>query len=460
MTAQRARASNSLVSEAAEHFARALNALQPPRSIAVAVSGGADSMACLLLAIDWARTAGRSLPEAVTVDHGLRKGSLAEARTVAQWARALGCTHTILRWRGKKPEADIQAQAREARYGLLADWSSKEGIDAVLTGHTADDIAETFLMRLARGSGLYGLAAMEPRQPLGAGALGPPWLLRPMLGLSHADAIAVLKAHSQDWIEDPSNQNPRFARVQARNAMATLSGLGLTPVRLARTAQDLARSRDAIETAVETFLNKAAVPSRMGTVSLEAPQMRDVPLDIALRGLASILRCVGGAPYPPRFELTQALHAWIVGGTGPRSRTLGGCLVTRKGPTIAFAREWGALVREMPSATPKPGQAILWDGRFWIWWPIGGKARGISVRVSGEQGLAQIGAGDGSLARKSCPALWKGDDFYASLPLLEPSAHPPSGLNTPAAAYFWPRTRRADGRGLEHDPLKFNRIEL
>ena len=145
-----------------KEFAASMAALGPferPPALAVAVSGGADSMALTLLAADWA-AARRGSIVALTVDHRLRNESRAEAKQVAAWLAARGIEHKILAWTGEKPSSDVQAAAREKRYELLEDWCRRQGILHLLVAHNLDDQAETFLLRLGRGSGLYGLSGM------------------------------------------------------------------------------------------------------------------------------------------------------------------------------------------------------------------------------------------------------------------------------------------------------------
>ena len=127
----------------------------------VAVSGGGDSLALMHLLARWARTRRLTAPVVLTVDHGLRKTSAGDARQVAAWAKKAGLKAHVLVWRGKKPKSGIEALAREARYRLMGTWMTKQGINTLFVGHTEDDQAETFLLRLARGSGLDGLAAMR-----------------------------------------------------------------------------------------------------------------------------------------------------------------------------------------------------------------------------------------------------------------------------------------------------------
>ncbi|MCE9651242.1 MAG: tRNA lysidine(34) synthetase TilS, partial [Parvibaculum sp.] len=227
----------------ATEFARALARLKPSASLAVAFSGGPDSLALLVLAAQWAgRSRARKLV-ALTVDHGLRAGSAAEARACARMAKALGVSHRILVWRGAKPKADIQAAARAARYRLLAQACIAEGAGDLLVAHHLEDQAETFLLRLARGSGVDGLAGMAASRRLDRDLR----LLRPLLDVPRARLMAVVKRAGIEAIQDPSNDNPRFDRVRARRLMAELSTLGLDASRLASTAAHMARVRAALE---------------------------------------------------------------------------------------------------------------------------------------------------------------------------------------------------------------------
>ena len=182
----------------------------------VAVSGGGDSVALLLLARDWAARAGRAV-EAVTVDHGLRPGSAGEAAEVAALCARIGVPHDVLAWRGWDGNGNLQDNARRARRSLIADWARSRDVGAVALGHTLDDQAETLVMRLARGSGVDGLAAMAAESR----AEGIVWL-RPMLGLRRADLRAWLMAEGVGWAEDPSNEDEGFARVRVRRALDVL----------------------------------------------------------------------------------------------------------------------------------------------------------------------------------------------------------------------------------------------
>jgi tRNA(Ile)-lysidine synthase len=194
--------------------------------LAIAVSGGADSLALALLADAWARPHG-GLVTALTVDHRLRPGSADEAAQVALWLRRRSIAQATLVRDGPGFAGDVQAEARAARYRLLEGWCEGAGVLHLLTGHHREDQAETVLLRLARGSGLDGLAgipAVTERRDCR--------ILRPLLAIPRARLAATLEAQGQAWVEDPSNRDPAYARVRLRQAEAVLAAEGLTAARL------------------------------------------------------------------------------------------------------------------------------------------------------------------------------------------------------------------------------------
>ncbi|HEX6217935.1 MAG TPA: tRNA lysidine(34) synthetase TilS [Sphingomicrobium sp.] len=225
-------------------FRADLDRLSPKdEPVGLAVSGGPDSVALLLLA--HAARPGRI--EAITVDHALRPESAMEASFVADLCSRLGVPHhvALAEWQ-EKPRSGLQEKARAERYRLIADWLRRSSMTAVCTGHHRDDQAETLLMRLARGSGVRGLAAMRPSAPLpGAADLR---LLRPLLAWRHAEIVALCEAAGLTPVADPSNDEPRFERVRLRQVLASLE---LDAAALARSADNLRSADDAIEWAVE-----------------------------------------------------------------------------------------------------------------------------------------------------------------------------------------------------------------
>ena len=211
--------------------------------LALAVSGGGDSTALMHLCARWRNTADTPVPDlhVLSVDHGLHPDSAAVARRVCARARALGLPCTVLRWQGDKPETGIEEAARTVRHALLAEWCMAHGA-ALVMAHTLEDQAETLLMRLARGAGLDGLAAMV-RETTAPGAPVP--LLRPLLGVSRSALRDWLREEGIDWHEDPANTDERFERVRLRRAWPHLTALGLIPEKLALSADRLRRAREA-----------------------------------------------------------------------------------------------------------------------------------------------------------------------------------------------------------------------
>lgn len=363
-----------------DRFARAMGAMfdgRLPSRLGVAVSGGGDSVALMLLLADWAR--GRDIAlHVATVDHGLREAAAQEAAFVAGLAASYGLPCQILTWAHQGDVAgNLQGAARDARYGLLADWARDAGIDAVALGHTQDDQAETFLMRLARGSGVDGLSGMAPVRQ----ALGVRWL-RPMLDISRAGLRDWLTARGVDWVDDPSNDDTQFARVRARQALMALGPLGLDAAGLARTASRMRRARDALSAAAFDAAGQVMRLDR-GDVLLDHAGLLALPADLRDRLLAHALCVVGNTPYRPRLtalhRLCARLDAGLDGGLdGGQGDTLHGARLLLCGAQVRITREWQA-VRDMVAA---PGER--WDGRWQIVPP---DAQPYVVRALGADGL-------------------------------------------------------------------------
>ncbi|MFN6978079.1 MAG: tRNA lysidine(34) synthetase TilS, partial [Gemmobacter sp.] len=274
-----------------------------PGPVGIAVSGGGDSVALLVLAV----RAG-VIVEAATVDHGLRPAAAVEAAGVAALCAGLGVAHSILRWhwdgRGNLMEA-----AREGRMALLSDWARGRGLPAVALGHTADDLAETFLMRLARRSGVDGLAAMAARRE----AMGVTWL-RPLLGVRRPALRAMLRREGIGWVEDPTNDDPAFARTQARRALAALAPLGIAAETLAEVAGHLAQVRAAL--AAQTAAAAVAVFRESGgALALDRAALAAQPEEVRRRLLDSAFRWIGATAHGPRrADLARAAAAIAAGG--------------------------------------------------------------------------------------------------------------------------------------------------
>ena len=336
-----------------DHLMAALGPFEPQPHVAAGVSGGPDSLALAFLLQDWLRSRGGRLTT-FTVDHALRSGSAAEAAWVGRLMKGQGIAHHSLRWRGPKPSASPQAAARAARYDLLLKACETRGIFHLALAHHLEDQAETFLLRLGRGSGLNGLSAMAP-----IGETAGLRLLRPLLTLPKASLMETLRQRDLEWIEDPSNQDQAFARVRLRRLWPELANEGMTAARLGSAAQNLGRARAAIEADVAAVLARAARPHPAGFVELDPEVLRRESPEISLRALARCLMAVGGAGYTPRLEPLERLHAQLQGGLA-KGVTLGGCRILPRGGGWLIVREAGRTA----SASLEPGGRLLWDGRF------------------------------------------------------------------------------------------------
>jgi tRNA(Ile)-lysidine synthase len=223
-----------------------INALFAPleyaQGILLAVSGGPDSTALLLMAAHWARAVGRPKLHAATVDHGMREGSQAEALAVAALCARLGITHHPLDWQGEKPRSRIQELARDSRYALLMRCANANGMDFLVTAHHADDQAETILFRLLRGSGIAGLAGMTKLTTRDNIVLA-----RPLLDLRKQDLIAYCLANGESFSIDPSNEDPRFARTKLRKLIEALEVEGLGVNEFARLARRASLMEEAVK---------------------------------------------------------------------------------------------------------------------------------------------------------------------------------------------------------------------
>jgi len=352
-------------------------------ALAVAVSGGADSLALALLADRWARRRDGRLT-ALTVDHRLRPGSAAEAAQVGAWLAARGIAHAVLVWADARGGGGLQARARAARHALLQDWCEAAGVLHLLLAHHQDDQAETFLLRLGRGSGVDGLGAMAPIAHARACRL-----LRPLLDVPKARLAATCRAFDQPVLEDPSNRNPAFARVRLRQALPALATDGLAAERLAATATAMRRARAALDQATAELLVRAARPHPGGFCRLERAALARAPRELALRALAAVLGCVGGAGYRPRLErLARLLDALVADAGAPVARTLGGCRVAARGPTLWVAREPAAMA---PPVALAAGRAVNWDRRF-VAYAADPLPRGATLGGLGLDGLAALRA--------------------------------------------------------------------
>ena len=326
------------------------NALDPARLFAgfeslsglvLAVSGGPDSLALMMLAAQWRENAAGPVPLFVaTVDHGLREESGAEAEKVGEWAAALGLPHAILFWRGEKPTRALQEKARAARYGLLFAHAKAVGAAAVATAHHADDQWETLLFRLARGSGLAGLAGMARDQSFPGDEAAPGGrLIRPLLGLPKQSLIDFCRARSQSFFEDPSNANPDYARTRLRALAAPLHKLGFDRAKAQKVAERAQKTDAALDWAAKEAFRRASLPEKN---LYDLTSLEKAPLALFERFLSLALTCAAGAP-PQRLDRLESLvenMSLALKNSQNLRATLGGCVVVlNRDRKLALRRE-------------------------------------------------------------------------------------------------------------------------
>ena len=483
--------------------------------LALCVSGGADSMALMLLVARWAELpsvrsawlAGTGViaqdgafgtvfpwwvddPDTahaegrrrhvvvLTVDHGLRPEAAADAAFVAHSATSLGLSCSVLRWAGDKPASGIQAAAREARGNLLADEVRREsawlaartwpegmrpGPRVLVMAHHREDQAETFLMRLGRGSGLEGLGGMRPHDTVGlpAGSTNPlafeAALVRPLLGVPKSRLVATLKAAGTSWIEDRSNDDDRFERVRIRKALATLEGLGLTSEKIALSARRLRDAEEGFVRLLDGGEPGGASPHRIGAAFAELDMFGNdfASRYTAARFLKRVLRLYGGGAGPADYSQIEALAGLTQrpqSCTGIGKMTLGGCKIEVHGEQARFMRVFregaGAGLPVVPLA---PSHAVDWDGgRFRLTAPAKAPA-GATVQALSMQGWADLKREVPDLARLRLPAA-----AVATLPVvvcggatvahpaLDAAIHDADGLDTGGTGAW-----RAYAGGLE-----------
>lgn len=387
--------------------------------VAVAVSGGADSMALCLATADWIRER-RGHVTALTVDHRLRAESTLEALHVGEWLAARGVEHRILTRTGPTPTSGLQAAARAARYRLLEDWCREAGVLHLLLGHHLVDQAETVLLRLGRASGVEGAAGM-------AAVVETPAvrLLRPLLTTTPEALVRFLEDRGQPWLEDPSNRNPVHARVRLRQAWPDLILGGVSPQRVVAVSRAMGKLRLTLETAVACAMATTAFLHPAGYAVLDPEALERQPPEVARRVLARLLRSVGGESYGPRRRAVASLLERLV--SGDTAATLAGCRIAPWRGGLLLCREARNLPRPVPV---RGGDRLHWDGRFAIVLRDGEGAEGTEGRSvclaplgrEGERLTAsatkKVSEASASMripvaVRPSLPALWDQDGVLA-----------------------------------------------
>lgn len=379
--------------------------------LGLAVSGGSDSTA---LAVLFARYRPDRIGALLTVDHGLRRDARDDVAAVEALGARIGVPVVALRAPpGWTPAGNAQAAARALRYGLMREACATHGLAALVLGHTADDQAETLLLRLGRGSGLRGLAAMRPDVTIDGLRR-----LRPLLRCRREDLRAMIAREGMSWREDPTNTVETFRRVAVRSALPRLGALGITVDRLGAAAAQLARASDAIDAAVAAVLSRATV-DRAGAATICAHALFGAPEEVRLRALSDLATTVGGRAYPPDLSAVERAADALA---RPRTAfTLARACLRREGGRIVAWRE----PRGLASLTLEGGQRVVYDGRVAV--SLAEACAPVVIAPLGAERARALPAVARREAMASAPAVFCADRCVAA-PLLgirERNAAPP-----------------------------------
>ncbi|WP_036259294.1 tRNA lysidine(34) synthetase TilS [Methylocapsa aurea] len=342
-------------------IARLFRSWEDARGILLAVSGGPDSVALMLLAAAWAESRAAPPLRVATVDHCLREGSRHEAEQVGAWAAALGLPHEILVWDGAKQRSRIQERARQARYDLLFAHAARIGADIVATAHHADDQAETILFRLLRGSGLAGLAGMT-----GSRERSGLTHSRPLLHRSKAELLAFCEARAHPSLDDPSNRNPAYARTRMRALSGFFAAQGLDGAALLRLGRRAARAEAALAEQARFLRAGLEAERKPGLFRANIASLAAQPEEALLRILSLEIQAIEAQALddvgPPlrldRLEaLTLALRKALQSGVSFASTLGGAALRLRADGTLTIQRE-KARRRGLTGPKKPPSDAI------------------------------------------------------------------------------------------------------
>jgi len=433
-----------------EHFAALIAPyVAAGECVAVAVSGGPDSMALAFCLLRYLKQSSPIQPKssqrrlgshfllnenktngmpafagmteknalnltALIVEHGLRAESADEASAVAANLRGMGIETEILPWVHDEVKSRVHVRARMARYGLLIAACKKRGIGTLLLAHHADDQAETILMRFAKGSGIDGLAGMDAITEVDGVRL-----VRPLLDVPKARLLAICAAYDIPFVTDPSNVSQKYARGRLRRVLPLLTPEGLSPERLVDLGHRAHEAKEALDFYTQGFLREHTQILAGGAVRVDITALRGVPRAVALRAVSVVLTDLHAGDYPPERKHVLPFLDWLLDTDHRDARTLHGCLV-QKGDVCdkaGFLREGAALTDRQPIES---GQTVLWDGRWRV--TAGAVPLGCEVRALGTQTheltdrlaprlRALIPQGR---VRACLPALWCGDALYGA----------------------------------------------
>lgn len=386
------------------------------KTLAVACSGGSDSMALTLLLKEWCEAKNISL-HALIVDHKLRAESAHEAIIVSERLTRLGVRSHILSDVPQLIESNIQGQAREFRYRLLSQWCEDNKVRYLAVAHHKQDQAETFLMRLGRGSGVGGLGAMRPQENLMFVTL-----LRPLLGTDKEALVRFLRQNNIDWVEDPSNQKEKFGRVRMRALSDKLEQEGITADRLSKTASMMRKSQEALDWSMRQVLAGDLQVYDVGAFSVSLNALFSMPEVLGLRLLSLLLKASAGQEYPPRLIKVEKLYSALKSAVGTNfSVTSFGAQLRLRGNILWFGRE----VDKVSPFISLGEKFSEWDGRFDVY--HNSDFSNLNLAALGMNGWKQWASEFGkdkadciypSFIRQTVPALFSDDKLIAPVASL------------------------------------------
>lgn len=329
-------------------------------TVGLAVSGGPDSLALMVLAHRWA-TADSNRPRLVvySLDHGLRPEAANEVAMVIEQAGRLGISARGLIWQGDKPESGLQEAARQARYRLIGQAMEADGATLLMTAHHRADQAETVLMRLAHGSGLEGLRGMAPMSTVEGVRV-----FRPFLDVEQASLSTLVETAGLVPARDPSNEDTAYERVRWRRLLPALAAEGLDSAALSRFAQRMAEADLALSQMADAAFAELVTLDGFGAASVPRQAFYALSPAIGRRLLGRVLNIVGGRQRPRALGQVERLYDQVASDDLPRAATLLGAVVRIKGEALTVSREPGRVLPRDRRLPPREG--IVWDQRFRI----------------------------------------------------------------------------------------------
>ena len=368
--------------------------------IGVAVSGGGDSIALLLLIYKWAQVTKKTILVA-TVNHNLKPTAKDEANEVSQFCSKLDIQHSVLTWENWNKKGNVQAAARRARYQLLTNWAIENDISCVALGHNRDDVVENFFIRLSRGSGVDGLSQMLP-----SFKLDNVIYLRPLIDTSREELRAFLSITKTTWIEDPSNDDTKFHRIRVRKSLSLLDQMGVNAQSVVTASKNLREARQALDVYTGVVANEC-VTFKDGDIVFHVPLLLKHPIEIQRRLLLKAILFLTKSEFGPRSsELSNLLTALLK----YKPHTLKGFYFFPVGKQMRMSREYKAIEHYVT----KPNN--VWDHR---WFVKGPPLSNCCIRPLGEKALSGFtnwkSFGIPKYALISSPAVWIGNNLEVAL---------------------------------------------